>query len=371
MVKPALIAGLVAVAAAAAGGAAAPGVYVEDWGRLPDGRTVHLYRLVNSSGLTASVTTYGAILTSLQTPDREGRLGNVVHGFDNLKQYLDGHPFFGATTGRVANRIAGGRFTLDGKEYKLAVNNPPNHLHGGERGFDKQLWTAAPISSPDGPAVEFRYRSADGEEGYPGNLDTRVVYTLTHGNELRIDYSATTDRATPVNLTHHSYFNLRGSGSVLDHELTLFADRYTPADETLIPTGKIEPVRGTIYDFTRARRIGTDFSKMDGDPIGYDLNYVINGEYDAMKLAARVREPETGRVMEIYTDEPGIQFYTGNFLDGTLKGHGGTVYGRHSAFCLETQHYPDSINQPGFPTVVLRPGQRYEQTVIHRFRTEN
>lgn len=344
---------------------------MKEWGKMDDGRAVHLYTLTNNSGLVARVSTYGGILTELQVPDREGRLGNVVLGFDNLQRYVDGHPFFGATTGRVANRIAKGKFSLDGKDYNLAVNNGPNHLHGGEKGFDKQLWTAAPYSSADGPAVELRYRSADGEEGYPGNLDTRVIYTLTHGNELKIDYSATTDRATPVNLTHHSYFNLSGSGSILDHELTIFADRYTPTDDTLIPTGRIQSVSGTPFDFRTSKPIARDFARVaEQETQGYDLNYVINGEYDEMKRAARVRDPKSGRIMEIYTDEPGIQFYTGNFLDGTLTGHGGVRYDKNSGFCLETQHYPDSINQPSFPSIVLRPGDRYMQTVIHRFSVD-
>ncbi|MFN3651346.1 MAG: aldose epimerase family protein [Armatimonadota bacterium] len=362
----------VALTAAPAAQSAQAGVKRTQFGTLEDGRRVDLYTLTNQNGLVAKITTYGAILTELHVPDKNGKLGNVVLGFNKLQPYLDGSPFFGATTGRVANRIAKGQFKLDGRTYRLAVNNGPNHLHGGEKGFDKVLWTAAPIASPHGPAVEFRYRSPHMEEGYPGNLDTAVVYTLTNKNELRLDYTATTDRATPVNLTHHSYFNLAGSGKILDHVLYLNANRYTPWDDTFIPTGKIASVKGTPFDFTKPTRIGSRFNRLrpnaaTGDPGGYDLNYVLNGGGKSVALAARVSEPKTGRVMEIYTDEPGIQFYTGNYLDGTLKGVGGVTYTKNSGLCLETQHYPDSINQPNFPSVVLRPGQIYRQTTVHRF----
>lgn len=347
------------------------GIRKMPFGKTGDGTPVHLYVLTNARGAVAKVMTYGAILTELHVPDRSGAMDDVVLGFDNLQQYLDGHPFFGATTGRVANRIAKGRFTLDGKTYKLAVNNGPNHLHGGIRGFDKRMWKAAAAGTPGSPAVKFTRRSADGEEGYPGNLEVTVTYTLTHRNELRIDYLATTDKPTPVNLTHHSYFNLLGTrgGDVLNHELMLAADRYTPGDKTLIPTGQIAPVKGTPLDFRKATRIGARIAQVGGEPTGYDHNFVLNGGGKSLALAARVYEPTTGRVMEILTDEPGVQFYTGNFLDGTLAGKGSVVYTKHAGFCLEAQHFPDSVNHPNFPSTILRPGQTYRQSTVHRFST--
>lgn len=348
------------------------GVRKMPFGKTGDGTPVDLYVLTNSRGAVAKVMTYGAILTELHMPDRSGKMDDVVLGFDNLQQYLDGHPFFGATTGRVANRIAKGRFTLDGKTYKLATNNGPNHLHGGVRGFDKRMWKAATAGTAAAPAVKFTRRSADGEEGYPGNLDVTVTYTLTGRNELRIDYLATTDKATPVNLTHHSYFNLLGTrgGDILNHELTLAADRYTPGDKTLIPTGQIAPVKGTPLDFRKPTKIGARIAQAGGEPTGYDHNFVLNGGGKSLALAARVYEPTTGRVMEILTDEPGIQFYTGNFLDGTLAGKNGVVYTKHAGFCLEAQHFPDSVNHPNFPSTILRPGQAYRQTTVHRFSAE-
>ena len=339
----------------------------EDWGKLPDGTPVELYTLTNQKGMVARITTYGAILTELWVPDRDGKLGNIVLGFDNLGQYVKGHPFFGATTGRVANRIAKGKFTLDGAEYTLAVNNGPNHLHGGLKGFDKKAWKAELITVKDGVAVKFTYLSPDGEEGYPGNLHVTVVYTLTDKNELRIDYVATTDKATPVNLTNHSYFNLAGSGSILDHLLTLNADRYTPADSTLIPTGEIASVKGTPLDFTKPTPIGARIAGVMDFAKGYDHNFVLNDGGKRLAFCARVHEPNTGRVMEIQTTEPGVQLYTANHLDGTLQGVGGVSYGQHSGFCLETQHFPDSINKPGFPSVVLRPGRTFKSSTVHKF----
>ena len=337
------------------------------FGKTPEGTEVELYTLTNHKGMVAKVITYGAILTEIRVPDRHGKVGNIVLGFDTLDQYVKGSPFFGATTGRVANRIAKGRFKLEGKEYTLAVNNGPNHLHGGIKGFDKKVWRAEPMETKEGPAVKFTYTSPDGEEGYPGKLAVTVIYTLTERNELRIDYTATTDQATPVNLTNHSYFNLAEAGNVMDHVLLLNADHYTPADETLIPTGEIAPVKGTALDFTKPAPIGMRIAQVMSFAKGYDHNFVINGGGKKLTLAARVTEPKSGRVMEVLTTEPGVQLYTGNHLDGSLKGVGGVVYGQHSGFCLETQHYPDSVNHPNFPSVVLRPGQTYKTTTVLRF----
>ena len=340
------------------------------FGKTPEGTEVELYTLTNQKGMVAKVITYGAILTEIRVPDRHGKVGNIVLGFDTLDQYVKGSPFFGATTGRVANRIAKGRFKLEGKEYTLAVNNGPNHLHGGIKGFDKKVWRAEPMETKEGPAVKFSYTSPDGEEGYPGKLAVTVIYTLTERNELRIDYTATTDQATPVNLTNHSYFNLAEAGNVLDHVLLLNADHYTPADETLIPTGEIAPVKGTALDFTKPAPIGMRIAQVMSFAKGYDHNFVINGGGKKLTLAARVTEPKSGRVMEVLTTEPGVQLYTGNHLDGSLKGVGGVVYGQHSGFCLETQHYPDSVNHPNFPSVILRAGETYKTTTVLRFRLE-
>jgi aldose 1-epimerase len=345
------------------------GVQKSAFGKTSDGTAVDLYVLTNGHGVTAKVTTYGAILTELHVPDRDGQLGDVVLGFDNLDGYRAGHPYFGATVGRVANRIARGRFTLDGKEYRLATNNGPNALHGGKKGFDKVVWQAEAVPGSGGPAVRLRYRSPDGEEGYPGNLDVVVTYTLTDDNAVRIDYEATTDKPTPVNLTNHSYFNLAGAGSgdVLGHELMLAADRYTPSDDTLIPTGEVRPVRGTPLDFTTPAAIGARLGQLKAEPIGYDHNFVLRGDGRSPVLAARVREPKTGRVLELSTTEPGVQFYTGNFLDGTSKGKGGAVYRKHAGFCLEAQHFPDSVNHPEFPSTILRPGKTSTQTTVYKF----
>jgi aldose 1-epimerase len=338
------------------------------FGKMPDGTEVLIYTMSNPHGMAAKVTEYGTILTELWVPDRSGRPGDVVLGFDNLERYLKGHPFFGATAGRVANRIAKGKFTLDGKEYTLAVNNGPNHLHGGNVGFDKKVWKsrALPVTAKEA-SVEFSYTSPDGEEGYPGTLAVKVVYTLTADNELRIDYTATTDKATPVNLTNHSYWNLAGRGNVLDHVLRLNADRYTPADSGLIPTGEIAPVKGSGLDFTRPTPIGEHIAEFNSFAKGYDHNFVLNHSDGKLAFCARVEEPASGRVMEISTMEPGVQLYTGNHLDGSLTGNGGVVYRQHSGFCLETQHFPDSINKPNFPSVVLRPGQVYRTTTVHKF----
>jgi aldose 1-epimerase len=320
-------------------------------------------------GAKAKVITYGASLTELHMPDSEGKLADVVLGFDKLEGYLGAHPCFGATVGRVANRIAKGRFTLDGKDYKLAINNGPNSLHGGNKGFDKVVWQAEIAEAAAGPSVRFTYRSPDGEEGYPGNLTVHVTYTLTNQNELVIDYRATTDKATPINLTNHSYFNLagHGSGDVLGQLLQIEADAYTPTDATLIPTGEIKPVKGTPLDFTSPTQIGAHIAELKATG-GYDHNFVLRGGgYPKPSMAARVIEPKSGRVMELLTTEPGVQLYTANGLDGRLKGKDGVGYVKHAGFCLETEHFPDSVNHPNFPSVILRPGETYTQTTIFRF----
>ncbi len=340
-----------------------------DFGKLPDGTPVERYTLSNGR-ITAKVMTYGAILTELDVPDARGKVADVVLGFDRLEGYLAGHPYFGATVGRVANRVGGAKFALDGKDYRLAANNGPNTLHGGLKGFDKVVWKAEDVSGPAGAAVRFAYTSKDGEEGFPGNLAVAVTYTVTPADEVRVDYRATTDAATPVNLTHHGYFHLAGpaAGTILGHSLMLTADKYTPGDATMIPTGAIESVKGTPLDFTTATPIGARIDQIKGEPGGYDHNFVLSMEVArAPALAARVTEPTSGRTLEVLTTEPGIQFYTGNFLDGTVTGKDGVVYKKHGGFCLETQHFPDSINHPTFPTTILRPGQTYTQTTIYRF----
>jgi aldose 1-epimerase len=333
------------------------------FGALPDGRRAELFVLRNSNGLSASVTNYGTIITEVLVPDRHGQLGDVVLGFDNLAQYLQPHPYFGCTVGRYANRIAGGRFTLDGQEYRLAVNNGPNSLHGGLVGFDKKIWQAA---LHDG-GVRFSYASPHLEEGYPGTLKVAVAMALNDENELRIDYTATTDQPTVLNLTNHSYFNLAGSGTVADHVLELNAEAYTPVDATSIPTGTIVPVRGTAMDFTTPHRVGQRFSLIGNDPPGYDHNFVINGGGGALAFTARVTDPASGRVLEAWTTEPGVQLYTSNYMDGTLTGKRGWCYQQHAGLCLETQHFPDSPNHSDFPSTVLRPGQTYRQTTVYRF----
>ncbi len=345
----------------------AAGIRKTDFGKMPDGRTVDLYTLTNANGLVAKVTNYGTIITELYVPDRHGKLGDIVLGFGNLTQYLKGHPSFGCTVGRVANRIAGGKFTLDGKAYTLAINNGSNHLHGGRKGFDKMLWHAEP---QPGASVKFSYTSADGEEGYPGTLPVTVVMSLTDANELRLDYTATTNKPTPVNLTNHTYFNLEEKGDVLSHELLVAGDRYTPPDENLIPTGEIAPVRGTPMDFTTQHAIGLHFAELNNRPQGYDTNFVINGGGNSLTFAARVYAPGSGRVIEAFTTEPGIQIYTGNFLDGSHVGKGGTVYAQHTGLCLEAQHFADSVNKPNFPSTILRPGETYRQTTVYKFSAQ-
>jgi aldose 1-epimerase len=348
---------------------------VTPFGKMPDGQEVRLYRLRNVTGMTAEIMTYGAIVVSLEVPDQDGTLGDIVLGYDNLADYLKETPYFGAIVGRYGNRIGKGKFTLDGVTYTLATNdNDENHLHGGLKGFDKVVWDDEPVWRPDGVGVKLTYLSKDSQEGYPGNLQATVIYVLTNKNELRIEYEATTDKATPVNLTHHGYFNLTGGQrDILGHELMLNADTCTPVDAGLIPTGHLVDVTGTPMDFRQSTPIGArieeDYEQLKFGG-GYDHNWVLNKRGQTMTLAAKVYEPTTGRVMEVRTTEPGVQFYAGNFLDGTLTGKRGIVYQRRYGFCLETQHFPDSPNKPGFPSTILRPGGKYETTTVYRFCTK-
>ena len=335
----------------------------KSFGKLADGAEVTLFTLSNANGVRASLMNYGATLIALEAPDRNGKLTDVTLGFDTLEGYVKSNsPYFGCIVGRCANRIGGGRFHLDGKEYRLATNAGNSHLHGGVKGFDKAFWRAVGKS----PSVKFTYLSPDGEEGYPGNLAVSVIYTLTESNELQIEYTATTDMPTPVNLTNHTYFNLAGSGNILSHELMIASTQYLPANDALVPTGEIHPVKGTPMDFTASAPIGRRIHQVKGDPIGYDHTCVLHNGGAKAELAARVFEPQSGRVLEVHTTEPGVQLYTGNFLDGTISGKGGRAYHQHTGFCLETQHFPDSVNQPTFPSVILRPGQTYRQKTSYR-----
>jgi aldose 1-epimerase len=336
------------------------------FGKMGDGADVELFTLKNARGRTAKIITYGATLQGLWVPDRTNQLSDVVLGFDDLKGYLGPHPYFGGTIGRYANRIAKGKFTMDGREYSLAQNDGTHTLHGGREGFNRKLWKGEIVNGVRTASVQFTYVSADGEEGFPGTLKATVVYTLTDKDELKIDYTATTDRATPLNLTNHSYFNLAGSGDILGHALELNANQYTPVDATLVPTSEIETVKGTPLDFTQPTTIGARIGQLVGNPGGYDHNFVLNGEGE-LKLAARVSDPDSGRLMEVWTTEPGVQFYSGNFLDGTIQGKGGVAYQKFAGLCLETQHYPDSVNHPNFPSTVLRPGSTYHQETILKF----
>ncbi|MDZ7302381.1 MAG: galactose mutarotase [candidate division KSB1 bacterium] len=342
------------------------------FGKTTDGQQALLFTLQNASGMKATLTNYGAIVTALYVPDRNGKFDDVVLGYPTLDAYLKPHPYFGAIVGRVGNRIAKGKFTLEGVTYKLATNDGENHLHGGIKGFDKVVWSADSVRLDDAVGVKLSYLSKDGEEGYPGNLSCTVTYWLTNNNELKIEYHATTDKATPVNLTHHSYFNLagQGQGNILNHQLEIFADRFTPVDKGLIPTGELRSVAGTPMDFRQPHTIGERINSDDEQlkfGLGYDHNWVLNKTGDSLALAARVYEPTTGRVMEVWTTEPGLQFYCGNFLDGTLTGKQGRVYKHRYGFCLETQHFPDSPNQPNFPSTILRPGETYRTETIYRF----
>jgi aldose 1-epimerase len=362
-----------AAALGLAPGAAGQGVPKrESFGQTRDGEAVDIYTLKNRRGAEARITTYGGAVVSLKVPDRAGKFDDVVLGFDDIEGYLKTTTYIGSLVGRYANRIARGRFTLNGTEYKLATNNGENHLHGGVRGFDKVVWKARPVAARGGQALELTYLSKDGEEGYPGNLNVRVVYTLTNANELKIDYHATTDKDTVVNLTQHNYYNLagQGNGDILGHQLMINASRFTPTDAGAIPTGELRPVRGTPFDFTRPTAIGARIEQ-DEEQLklgkGYDHNFVINGRNGVLRLAARVSEPTTGRVMEVWTTEPGMQLYTGNYLDGTDIGKGGKPYRHRYGFCLETQHYPDSPNRPAFPSTVLRKGGRFRSTTVYKF----
>jgi|YNPMSStandDraft_1061717.scaffolds.fasta_scaffold00434_16 aldose 1-epimerase len=356
-----------------------PAYEQEPWGTLPAAtpkgkdQPVTRYTLINANNVMVRCIDYGGIITEIHVPDQQGQFADIVLGFDKLQDYLQGHPYFGANVGRCANRIARGVFTLDGKEYKLATNNGAHHLHGGTVGFDKKLWRGEPFVHNVGPGIQFSYTSPAGEEGYPGRLSVTVRYTLTDNNELIIDYRATTDAPTLCNLAHHSYFNLAGHnrGTILDHVVTFAAAHYTPTDDSLIPTGHIAPVRDTPFDFTQPKPIGKDFARLRGNPRGYDLNFVLDkGPTERPEFAARIVEPTSRRTLEVYTTEPGLQFYTGNFLDGSLKGKGGTPYPQHAAFCLEPQKFPDAIHHPDWwkqSNPILRPGELYKQTTIYKF----
>jgi len=341
----------------------------QSFGNTPDGTSVDLFTLRNSRGAEVKILTYGGIVQSFIVPDKNGKMGDVVLGHDNMEGYLKASPFFGCLVGRYGNRIARGKFTLSGKEYTLAQNNGPNAIHGGKKGFDKVVWQPKILATPEGPALALHYVSKDGEEGYPGNLDITATYTFTDDNALRLDYTATTDKDTIVNLTQHSYFNLAGKGDVLNYEVMIDADKTTPVDSTLIPTGELRPVQGTPFDFRKPTRIG---ARIDDDDEqlkigkGYDHNWVINKRPGELKLAARVHEPTTGRVLEVLSTEPGLQFYTGNHLDGKIVGKGGWAYKSRDAFCMEPEHFPDSPNHPELPSFVLKPGEVYKNTIIYK-----
>ena len=343
------------------------------FGKLKDGSAVEIFTLTNANGVEVRAITYGGIIQSWKVRDKAGKPVDVALGFDTIEGYQANDPFFGAIIGRYGNRIGNAQFTLDGHTYKLAANNGANNLHGGAKGFDKQVWTGEVVKSDRGQAVAFSRTSPDGEEGFPGTLKVRVTYTLTEQNALTVDYEATTDKATPVNLTQHTYFNLagEGSGTILDHQMMINADRYTPVNDALIPTGELAPVAGTPFDFRKPTRIG---DRIDQDHVqlkngrGYDHNWVLNRQGRGLELAARVIEPKSGRTLEVLTTEPGVQFYAGNFLDGTIKGKKGHVYGHRTGFCLETQHFPDSPNQPSFPSTILKPDQQYRTTTVFTFK---
>jgi len=365
---------LAAMAACGGGAPDTPQVTRAVFGRLPDRQPVEQFTLIIPHGIEVRAINYGAIITSIRTPDRSGHLADIVLGFDSLQGYIDRSPYFGAVVGRFANRIARGRFTLDGQTYHLAQNNGPNSLHGGSRGFDKVVWMAEPVQTDSGAGVTFRYTSVDGEEGYPGDLEVRVTYTLTPNDQLVVDYVATTDKATPLNLSQHTYWNLHGDAArdILDHVLTLKASAYTPVDSTLIPTGQIASVAGTAFDFRSPARIGARIGDRDEQlrfGRGYDHNWVLDRppEQAGLVHAATLVDSTSGRTLDISTTEPGIQFYSGNFLDGTITGKSRVVYGHRAALCLETQHFPDSPNHPTFPTTILRPGETYRSRTVFSF----
>jgi len=347
-------------------------VTLAPFARTPDDQNVDVVTLRNQNGIEIRVMTYGATILSIKTPDKSGQLDDITLGFDSFAPYVDKSPYFGAIVGRYGNRIAKGKFTLDGRTYTLATNNGPNHLHGGTKGFDKRIWTADPFQNASGVGVKLTYVSADGEEGYPGQLTARVTYTLADDNRLIVDYDATTDKATVLNLTQHTYWNLAGAkaNDILGHVLMINAERYTPVDDTLIPTGELASVEGTPFDFRTPTAIGERIAQDNAQlkfGKGYDHNWVLTRQGDGLSNAARVVEPTTGRTLDVSTTEPGIQFYSGNFLDGTITGKGGRVYGLRSGFCLETQHFPDSPNHPNFPSTVLRPGQEYKTQTVFTF----
>jgi aldose 1-epimerase len=351
-------------------------VTVAPFGRTPDGKAVEVYTLTNAGGMQVRAITYGAIIQGIRVPDRSGHLGDVALGYDSLPGYLTASPYFGAVVGRYANRIARGRFTLDGRTYRLAANDGPNHLHGGLKGYDKVVWGAQSFQRGDTVGVTFEHTSPDGDEGYPGTLRVAVTYTLTPGNQLVVEYGATTDRPTPVNLSQHTYFNLagEGQGDVLQHVLTIRADRYTPVDTTLIPTGELASVAGTPFDFRAPAPIGARIAEADPQlqrGRGYDHNFVLNRTGPGLIQAVHVVEPTTGRTLDISTTEPGLQFYSGNFLDGTITGKAGHVYAHRSALVLETQHFPDSPNHPRFPSTILRPGEEYRSRTVFAFGVEH
>lgn len=343
------------------------------WGSV-DGKAVTLYTLTNANGLMLRVSTYGGIITELHVPDKSGKLADIVLGFDDVASYVKSSPYFGAVIGRVANRISDARFTLEGNTYTLAANNGKASLHGGNKGWDKVVWEAQTIVTPEGPSVRLTYSSPDGEEGYPGTVKATNTYTLTHRNELKIVMEATTDKTTIVNMAHHTYWNLAGhaSGSVADQELQINARQYTPGDpQTLTPIGEIKPVAGTPFDFTTPKTIGRDLQLAGGTPVGFDTNWVVDGAPDALRVVARAKDAKSGRVLTLWGDQPGVQFYSGNFLDGSIKGKGGATYNQYNAFCLETQKFPNSINVPAWKdSVILKPGQTYKSSMLIAFTTE-
>ncbi len=347
----------------------------QDFGKTADGQAVDLYTLQNAKGMKVRIMTYGGIIVSIEVPDKDGKSADVTLGFDSLEGYLGKHPYFGSIVGRYGNRICKGKFTLDGKEYTLAINNGENALHGGLKGFDKAVWKASEIERDGQPALKLTYLSKDGEEGFPGNLQCTVIYSIADDNELMISYELETDKATPINITNHTYFNLagEGKGTILDHVAMLKADRFTPVDETLIPIGELRSVKDTPMDFSKPTRIG-DRIDADDQQIkfggGYDHNWVLNSGGGKLALGGRVCEPTSGRILEFYTTEPGVQFYCGNFLDGSVVGKGGKAYKRRYGFCLETQHFPDSPNQPNFPSVILQPGKCYKSMTVYKFSTK-
>lgn len=346
------------------------GVTSSEWGTSPSGEPVKMFTLVNENGYQAEIIEFGGILHSLMMPDKDGNAVDILLGCDSVESYNTDSPFFGATTGRYANRIANGKFTLDGTEYTLAKNDgDAHHLHGGDVGFNKVMWKGEAIQGDGEVSVKLTYTSPDGEEGYPGTLHNTVVYTLNNANELSVYFEATTDKATVINLTNHAYYNLAGhdSGTILDHELIIAAANYTPTDDAFITTGAIDPVAGQPVDFTKPKAIGNDIAAISGDPGGYDHNFVLDHKGESLALAARVTDPKSGRTMEIWNDEPGIQFYTGNFLDGSFEGKDGVVYSKNGGFCLESQVFPDSPNHPNFPSPVLRPGDTYKHTIVMKF----